>query len=124
MSKLISVAMSQSSATVRYDRMCRAIVDAHKVDEVKDIRDKARAIEIYAQQALNIEAERQAGEIRYALNENAGSCCASSRRRRACSWPVESQMVRLGGRTTRPPKSCPTSASASSSRRTGRRWRP
>jgi hypothetical protein len=49
---------------VRYDAMCSAITAAYSVDEVKDIRDKARAIEVYARQAKNVEAERQACEIR------------------------------------------------------------
>lgn len=49
---------------VRYDAMCRAIAEAYDVDEVKDIRNKARAIEVYAKQAKNVEAERQACEIR------------------------------------------------------------
>ena len=52
------------SKLVRYDAMCSAIAAAYRVDEVKDIRDKARAIEVYARQARNTEAERQACEIR------------------------------------------------------------
>jgi hypothetical protein len=53
-----------STELIRYDAMCQAIAAAYEVDEVKDIRDKARAIEVYAQQALNTEAEQQACEIR------------------------------------------------------------
>ena len=49
---------------VRYDAMCRAIQAAHAVDEVKDIRDKARAMEMYFRQARNREAEDQARDIR------------------------------------------------------------
>ena len=56
--------MSDGTQLVRYDAMCHAIAAAYSVDEVKDIRDKARAIEVYAQQAHNTEAERQACEIR------------------------------------------------------------
>jgi len=56
--------MSDGTHLVRYDAMCHAISAAYSVDEVKDIRDKARAIEVYARQAKNTEAERQACEIR------------------------------------------------------------
>lgn len=34
-----------------YDRMCSAIAECHRVDEVKDMHDKALAMELYALQA-------------------------------------------------------------------------
>jgi len=52
--------------------MCHAIAAAYEVDEVKDIRDKARAFELYAQQAQNTEAERQACEIRLRAERKCG----------------------------------------------------
>ena len=57
---------------VRYDAMCHAIAECRRVDEAKDLRDKARAFEIYARQAQNVEAERQAGEIRLRAERQAG----------------------------------------------------
>lgn len=57
---------------VRYDAMCRAIVEAHKIDEVKDIRDKALAIQAYARQAKNHNAEAQAREIRLRAERRCG----------------------------------------------------
>ena len=64
--------MSDGTQLVRYDAMCRAIAEAYAVDEVKDIRDKARAIEMYARQAQNTEAERQACEIRLRAERKCG----------------------------------------------------
>ena len=57
---------------VRYDAMCRAITEAHAVDEVKDIRDKALAWEMYSRQAKNTDAERDACEIRLRAERKAG----------------------------------------------------
>lgn len=62
----------QPSPIVRYVEMCAAIRAAYEVDEVKDIRDKALAIQTYAQQANNEEAERQAREIRLRAERRAG----------------------------------------------------
>lgn len=57
---------------VRYDAMCTAIAAAYEVDEVKHIHDKALALEIYARQSRNVEAERQACEIRLRAERRAG----------------------------------------------------
>jgi hypothetical protein len=57
---------------VRYDQMCRAIDEAYEVDEVKDIRDKAVAMEAYFRQAKNPEPERRACEIRLRAERKAG----------------------------------------------------
>jgi hypothetical protein len=57
---------------ILYDAMCKAIQAAHDIDEVKEIHDKARAIEIYGRQAKNKKAERQAREIRLRAERRAG----------------------------------------------------
>jgi hypothetical protein len=56
----------------RYDAMVLAIEACHRVDEVKEIRDKARAIEVYAAQALNRNAERKAAEVRIRAERKTG----------------------------------------------------
>jgi hypothetical protein len=53
-----------NSALVRYDAVCRALAEANRVDEVKDIRDAAIAMAAYAKQAKNREAEADAVAIR------------------------------------------------------------
>jgi hypothetical protein len=61
-----------STELVRYDAMCRAIAVAYEVDEVKEIRDRAAALEHYARQAHNVEAERLCCEIRLRAERKAG----------------------------------------------------
>jgi hypothetical protein len=66
-----------------YDKMVLAIDQCYKVDEVKDIRDKALALEEYARQACNIEAERKAAEIRIRAERKAGKLLAEIERGKA-----------------------------------------
>jgi hypothetical protein len=56
--------------------MCAAIDAAFEVDEVKSIRDEAIALEVYARQAHNVEAERRACEIRLRAERKAGALSA------------------------------------------------
>jgi hypothetical protein len=67
---------SKTSTLARYDAMCRAIEAAYEVDEVKEIRDQAIALETYARQARNVEAERRACEIRLRAERKAGKLSA------------------------------------------------
>lgn len=64
--------MESTLQLVRYDAMCAAIAECYRIDEVKEIRDKARALEVYAQQAMNEEAEKQATEVRIRAERRAG----------------------------------------------------
>ncbi|GIK83038.1 MAG: hypothetical protein BroJett024_41430 [Alphaproteobacteria bacterium] len=57
---------------IRYDAMCSAIAECHRIDEVKDLRDKAMALELYAKQARNTDAERKACEIRLRAERRTG----------------------------------------------------
>lgn len=62
----------KETGLVKYDSMYRAIVEAAAVDEVKGMRDQAMAIERYAQQALNMDAELKAREIRLRAERKLG----------------------------------------------------
>ena len=65
--------MSDDHALVKYDAMCRAIDAAYEIDEVKEIRDKATAFEMYSRLAHNVENERRACEIRLRAERKAGA---------------------------------------------------
>lgn len=57
---------------VRYEAMRNAIAVCHSVDEIKDLHDKALALELYTRQARDLDAERKASDIRLRAERRAG----------------------------------------------------
>jgi len=66
------VCAEMSTGLVNYDAMCHAISVCERVDELKDIRDKALALEKYMAQAENFEAERLAINVRLRAERRCG----------------------------------------------------
>lgn len=64
---------------IKYDAACRALAQAKAVDEVKDVRDKADAMRIYAMQAKNKTLEIDAAEIRIRAERRLGEMIAQQK---------------------------------------------
>lgn len=68
----LPVVKSERPKLALYEHMVSAIAECAKIDEIKDIRDKAMALEMYHRQAQNFEAEREAANVRLRAERRAG----------------------------------------------------
>lgn len=78
---------------VRYDVAKRAIADLVSVDEVKDWRDKALAIQAYAVQAKDKQLEVDAAEHRFRCERRLGELLAASDKAKAGRPPENPSLV-------------------------------
>lgn len=68
----LAISTDEGQGLALYDRMCSAIAECVRVDEAKDIRDKALALEAYYRQARNLDAEREAANVRLRAERRVG----------------------------------------------------
>ncbi|MFH5806820.1 MT-A70 family methyltransferase [Alienimonas sp. DA493] len=71
--------MSAHPALIRYDEACAAIARAESVGEVKEMRDQAEAMRVYAKQAsLSLDMQNKAAELKLRAERKAGELIAAS----------------------------------------------
>ena len=79
-----------TTALANYDAARAALAAAHGIDEVKEIRDKAEAVRLYARQAQDRDLMRWAAEIKLRAERRAGEMLGEMEKNRGAAVPTRS----------------------------------
>jgi phage N-6-adenine-methyltransferase len=105
-----------------YETARKALAQAHRVDEVKDIRDKAEALQRYARQAKDTQLMEHATEIRMRAEIRAGELLQRNPKNRGTRGTAQGRNA-SGGIERRPPEdTTPTLAQLNISKTQSSRW--
>lgn len=103
-----------TNSLIKTETAHRAIAEARSVDELKDIRDKAEAIRLYAKQAgLGLEMVNDAAEIKIRAERRAGELLKETEKNTG---------TRLGGNVVLPPDDRPTLEDMGVTKMQSSRW--